>query len=155
MKASVRKAAALWRPAAPRNSDRRVLGPHPRRQFLRLAAGTAVLPAVSRVAWAQAYPSRPVTMIVPLGAGSSGDAVGRLVAERMGRALGQSIIVENVAGADGVGRVARARPDGYTIELGNSSRHMLNGALYSLAYDVLKHFAPISPLATNPLVLFA
>ena len=85
MKASVQKAATL----RPRNNDRRVSGPHPRRRFLRLAAGTAVLPAVSRVAWAQAYPTRPITMIVPIAAGSSLDAVGRLVAERMGRALGQ------------------------------------------------------------------
>ena len=80
MKASVRKGATLRRPATPRNNDRRV-GPHPRRRFLRLAAGTAVLSAMSRVARAQAYPTRPITMIVPLGAGSSGDAVGRLVAE--------------------------------------------------------------------------
>src|SRR5215470_1871251 len=101
MKASVRKAATLRRPATPRNNDRRVLGPHPRRRFLRLAAGTAVLPAVSRVAWAQAYPTRPIIMVVPIAAGSSSDAVGRLVAERMGTALGQPIIIENVAGADG------------------------------------------------------
>jgi tripartite-type tricarboxylate transporter receptor subunit TctC len=75
---------------------------------------------VSRVAWAQAYPTRPITMIVPIGAGSSSDVSGRFVAERMGTALGEPIIVENVPGADGsigVGRVARARPDGYTIEL--------------------------------------
>jgi tripartite-type tricarboxylate transporter receptor subunit TctC len=111
----------------------------PRRRFLHLAAGAAALPAVSRIAWAQVYPSRPITMIVPLGAGSSADAVGRLVAERMGRALGQSIIVENVAGADGsigVGRVARARPDGYTIEFGFLSTNVLNGAFYSLSYVV-------------------
>src|SRR5215471_7432750 len=101
MKAPVRKAATFRRPAAPGNNDRRVLGPHPRRRFLRLAAGTAVLPAVSRVAWAQAYPSRPITMIVPIAAGSSSDVVGRLVAERMGTALGQSIIVENVPGPTG------------------------------------------------------
>jgi len=120
MKASVRKAATPRRPATPRNNDRRVLGPHPRRRFLRLAAGTAVLPAVSRVAWAQAYPTRPITMIVPFGAGTSIDAFGRLVAERMGNALGQSIIIENVPGADGsigVGRVARARPDGHQITI--------------------------------------
>ena len=73
----------------------------PRRTFLHLAAGAAALPAVSRVARAQAYPTRPVTMIVPLGAGSSGDAVGRLVAERMGTVLGQPLIIENVPGADG------------------------------------------------------
>jgi tripartite-type tricarboxylate transporter receptor subunit TctC len=71
--------------------------------------------------------------------------------------LGQSIIIENVGGADGsiaTGRVARARPDGYTIELGIKSTHALNGALYSLPYDILNDFAPIAPLATNPLFLF-
>ena len=118
MGASVRKAATFRRPATPRNNDRRVLGPHPRRRFLRLAAGTAALSAMSRVARAQAYPARPITMIVPIAAGSSSDVSGRLVAERMGTALGQPIIVENVPGADGtigVGRAARARPDGYTI----------------------------------------
>src|SRR5262249_6910895 len=81
MKASVRKAATtLRRPAASRNNDRRVLGPHPRRRFL-WPAGTAVLPAVSRVAWTQAFPTRPITMIVPIAAGSSLDVLGRLVAE--------------------------------------------------------------------------
>jgi tripartite-type tricarboxylate transporter receptor subunit TctC len=130
----------------------------PRRKFLRLVAGAVALPVISRVARAQAYPTRPITMIVPLGAGSSGDAVGRLVAERMGRALGQSIIVENVAGADGsigVGRVARARPDGYTIEFGFLSTNVLNGAFYSLPYDLLGDLTPISPVATVPLVLYA
>jgi tripartite-type tricarboxylate transporter receptor subunit TctC len=118
MKASGRKAATLRRPAAPRNNDRRVLGPHPRRRFLRLAAGTAVLPAVSRVAWAQAYPTRPITMIVAFAAGSGADVAGRIIAERMRERLGQSIIIENIAGADGsigTGRAARAKPDGYTI----------------------------------------
>jgi len=69
-----------------------------RRKFLHLAAGTVALPAMSRVASAQAYPSRPITMIVPIAAGSSADVAGRLVAERMGTALGQPIIVENVPG---------------------------------------------------------
>src|SRR6516225_6089528 len=158
MKASVRKAATFRRPAMPRNNDRRVLGPHPRRRFLRLAAGTAVLPAVSRLAWAQAYPSRPITMIAPIAAGSSSDVAGRLVAERMGTALGQPITIENVPGADGsigVGRVARARPDGYTIEFGFLSANVLNGAFYSLPYDLLGDLTPISPVATVPLVLYA
>jgi tripartite-type tricarboxylate transporter receptor subunit TctC len=110
------------------------------------------------VAWAQAYPSRPITMIVPLGAGSSIDAVGRLVAERMGRALGQSVIVENVPGADGrigVGRLVRARPDGYTIQFGSVSANVLNGAFYSLPYDVLGDLTPISLVAAFSLVLYA
>jgi len=113
---------------------------------------------VSRVAWAQAYPTRPITMIVPIAAGSSSDVVGRLVAERMGRALGQSIIAENVPGADGsigVGRVARARPDGYTIEFGSLAANVLNGAFYSLSYDLLGDLTPISPVTAAPWVLYA
>src|SRR5215471_15818994 len=104
----------------------------PRRQFVHLAAGAAALPVVSRMAHAQAYPTRPITMILPIAAGSSSDVGGRLVAERMGTALGQPIIIENVPGADGsigVGRVARARPDGYTIEFGYLAANVLNGAL--------------------------
>jgi tripartite-type tricarboxylate transporter receptor subunit TctC len=129
----------------------------PRRRFLHLA-GAAALPAASRIAWAQAYPSRPITMILPFAAGGTTDVIGRVVAERMKGSLGQPIIVENVSGADssiGVGRAARARPDGYTIELGDIGGHVLNGAFYSLQYDVLNDFAPISPLVTLPFVLFA
>src|SRR5215813_2898373 len=121
----------------------------PRRQFLHLAAGAAALPAVSRFAWAQAYPTRPITIIVPFPPGGAVDAVARVLAERMRGPLGQPIIIENVSGAGGsigTGRVARARPDGYTIDLGIASTHVLNGALYSLSYDVLNDFAPISPV---------
>ena len=117
-----------------------------------------MLPAVSRVAWAQAYPTRPIIMIVPIAAGSSSDVSGRLVAERMGTALGQPVIVENVPGADGsigVGRVARARPDGYTIEFGALTMNVLNGAFYSLSYDLLGDLTPISLVATIPHVLYA
>jgi tripartite-type tricarboxylate transporter receptor subunit TctC len=102
-----------------------------RRKLLRLAAGTAALPVVSRAAWAQAYPTRPITMIVPIGAGSITDVAGRLVAERMRGSLGQPIIIENVSGADGnigTARAARARSDGYTIVLGFTSSHALNEA---------------------------
>ena len=130
----------------------------PRRKFLQSAVAAAAAPAFSRVATAQAYPIHPVTMIVPGAAGGPTDVLGRLTAERMRRSLGQPIIVENVSGADGTvgtGRVARAKPDGYTIELGLISTHMLNGALYSLRYDVLNDFAPISPLVTLPYVLYA
>jgi tripartite-type tricarboxylate transporter receptor subunit TctC len=129
-----------------------------RRKFLHLAAGTVALPAVSRVAGAQTYPSRPITMIVPIAAGSSSDVVGRRVAERMGTALGQPIIIENVSGADGsigVGRVARARPDGYTIEFGSLAANVLNGAFYSLSYDLLGDLTPISLVDTIPYVLYA
>jgi tripartite-type tricarboxylate transporter receptor subunit TctC len=130
----------------------------PRRQFLHLAAGAGALPALSRIAKAQTYPSRPITMIVPFPAGGTTDVIGRVVAERMSKYLAQPIIVENVGGAEGsigLGRAARARPDGYTIDLGSISTHVLNGALFSLKYDVLNDFAPISPLVTTPFVLFA
>jgi tripartite-type tricarboxylate transporter receptor subunit TctC len=130
----------------------------PRRQFLHLAAGAAALSAVSRDASAQSYPTRPITMIVPLGAGSSSDLVGRIMAERMRGPLGQPIIIENVSGADGslgTGRAARARPDGYTIDLGVRSTHVMNAAFYTLQYDVLNDFAPIVPVVRTPWVFFA
>jgi tripartite-type tricarboxylate transporter receptor subunit TctC len=106
---------------------------------------------------AQAYPTHPITMIVPFPAGGLADAVARVLAEQMRGSLGQPIIIENVSGADGsigTGRIARAKPDGYTIEEGSISTHMLNGAFYSLPYDVVDDFAPISPFATLPYVLF-
>jgi tripartite-type tricarboxylate transporter receptor subunit TctC len=139
------------------------------RKFLRITAGIAALtpalvlslvalPAGSRVAMAQTYPAHPITMIVPFPAGGPADLIGRVVAERMKRTLGQTIIIENVGGADGnngTGRVARARPDGYTIGLGHTSTHVMNGAFYSLPYDVLNDFAPIAPLLTNSGILYA
>jgi tripartite-type tricarboxylate transporter receptor subunit TctC len=129
-----------------------------RRQFLHLAAGAVASPAVSRTARAQSYPTRPITIIDPLASGGALDAAGRVLAERMRRSLGQPVVIENVTGADGIigtGRAARANPDGYTIDLGIMSTHVLNGAFYSLPYDVLNDFAPISPLFAVPAVFFA
>jgi tripartite-type tricarboxylate transporter receptor subunit TctC len=129
-----------------------------RRQFLRIAAGAVALPAVSRLAWAQAYPTRPITMIVPFAAGGPTDAIARIIAQRMRSTLRQPVIIENVTGADGsigTGRVAHGKPDGYTIDLGVMGTHVLNGALHSLQYDVLNDFEPISLLATGPLVIVA
>ena len=131
--------------------------PH-RRQFLHLAAGAGALAAESRGAKAQTYPSRPITIVVPFAAGGNTDVNARLLAEQMRGPLGQPVIIENVSGADGsigTGRVAGARPDGYTIEMGSTSAHMLNGAVYSLPYDVVNDFAPISLLFTSPYALFA
>jgi tripartite-type tricarboxylate transporter receptor subunit TctC len=130
----------------------------PRRQFLHLAVGAATAPLASRIARAQAYPSRPITMIVPMAPGAGADTIGRIIAEPMRARLGQPIIIENVAGADGnigTGRAARAKPDGYTIDIGTMGAHVLNGAFYSLPYDVLNDFTPISPLVMSPLVLMA
>jgi tripartite-type tricarboxylate transporter receptor subunit TctC len=129
-----------------------------RRRFLHLTAGAAALPAVSHIARAQTYPTRPITMIVPYPAGGPTDVLGRVIAERMSVSLGQPIIIENVSGADGsigTGRAARAKPDGYTIDLGLELTHVLNGAFYSLPYDVLNDFVPLAPLVTWPPVLFA
>jgi tripartite-type tricarboxylate transporter receptor subunit TctC len=129
-----------------------------RRNFLHLAAGAAALPAVSCAAIAQTYPARPITLIVPFPGGGPADAVGRLLAERMRGSLGQPIIIEDIGGAEGsiaTGRAARVKPDGYTIILGYTATHVLNAALYSLPYDVLNDFAPVSPVVSNSQVLFA
>jgi tripartite-type tricarboxylate transporter receptor subunit TctC len=131
--------------------------PH-RRQFLQLAAGAAALPALSRSAEAQAYPSRPITMIVPFAAGGPADAIARVLAEHTRGSLGQPIIIENVSGGEGIvgtGRAARATPDGYTIELGTMGTLVVNGALYSLPYDVLNDFAPVAPVAAATAFLFS
>jgi tripartite-type tricarboxylate transporter receptor subunit TctC len=107
-------------------------------------------------AHAQTYPVRPVTMVVPFAAGGPTDTITRIVAERMRVALGQTVVIENVTGADGsigVGRAARATPDGYTLSIGQWSTHVLNGAAYTLPYDVLKDFEPVALLATNPEII--
>jgi tripartite-type tricarboxylate transporter receptor subunit TctC len=97
-------------------------------------------------------------MVVAFAAGGPTDVIGRMLAERMGRPLGQAIIIENVTGANGsigTGRAARARPDGYTISLGTMDTYVLNGAFYSLQYDALNDFTPIAPVAASPLFLYA
>jgi tripartite-type tricarboxylate transporter receptor subunit TctC len=93
-----------------------------RRQSLHLAAGAAAVPAASRIARAQTYPTRPLTMIVAGAAGGIPDTLGRIIAERMKDSLGQPIIIEAVGGAEGsiaTARAARAKPDGYSIILGS------------------------------------
>jgi len=129
-----------------------------RRKFLRVAAAGPALMAASGRARAQAYPSRPVTMIVPFPPGGLTDVLGRVLAAGMQAALGQTVVVENVGGASGsigTGRVARAAPDGYTVVLGIWNTHVANGVTYSLDYDVVKDFAPIALCADAPLVLLA
>src|SRR5262249_6634964 len=144
MKVSVRKTATLRHRSAPRSSaERRLVTQHPRRRILNLAAGAVALPAVSRIAWAPGYPTRPNTMNVPFAAGGALDTTARILAERMRVSLGQPLVIENVAGAAGsigVGRVARAAADGYTLSIGSLSSHVFNGALYALPYDLLRDF---------------
>jgi tripartite-type tricarboxylate transporter receptor subunit TctC len=121
----------------------------PRRKFLHLAAGAAPLSFAPQVAWAQAYPTRPITLIVPFAAGGGADVVMRIIAELMRTFLGQTIIIENVGGGSGnigTGRVFRAAPDGYTLGAGNWNTHVANGAIYALPYNVLRDFAPVALL---------
>jgi tripartite-type tricarboxylate transporter receptor subunit TctC len=110
------------------------------------------------LAHAQPYPSRPITFIVPFGAGGPVDTVARILSESMRRSLGQPIIIENVTGASGtlgVARAARAAPDGYTVSIGNWPSHIVNGAIYTLPYDVQKDFDPVARLPSNPYVVVA
>jgi tripartite-type tricarboxylate transporter receptor subunit TctC len=105
---------------------------------------------------AQGYPSKPVTMIVPFAAGGPADTIARIVAAPMGKALGQTVVVENVTGVAGtiaVGRVAKAAPDGYTLSIGHWSTHVINGAVYQLPYDLLADFEPLGMVASNPLLI--
>ena len=104
-------------------------------------------------AQAQPYPARAVTLISPFPPGGSTDAVARIIAERMRAPLGQTVVIENVGGAGGsigAGRVARAAPDGYTINIGQWDNHVANGVVYQLNYDLQKDFEPIGLLSINP-----
>jgi tripartite-type tricarboxylate transporter receptor subunit TctC len=110
------------------------------------------------MAAAQTYPSRPITIVVPYSAGGPTDTIARIMAERMRGPLGQTIVVENTTGAGGtigVGRVARAAPDGYTVSIGHWGTHVVNGAIYALPYDVLNGFEPIAMIANNPQLIVA
>jgi tripartite-type tricarboxylate transporter receptor subunit TctC len=107
-------------------------------------------------AQAQGYPTHAVTMIVPFSAGGPTDTIARILSERMSRALGQTVVVENVTGAGGsiaVGKVARAAPDGYTLGIGHIGTHVINGAIYQLPYDLLKDLEPIALVASNPQIV--
>src|SRR6516165_8547959 len=128
-----------------------------RRNFLQLTAAATAMPAAARRAHAQAYPSRSITLVVPFPPGGSTDVVARIMAERMRPLLGQSLVIENVGGAGGsigVGRVARAAPDGYTIDIGQWDTHV-GSVIYSLSYDLQKDFAPIGLMSINPQLMVA
>jgi tripartite-type tricarboxylate transporter receptor subunit TctC len=129
----------------------------------RTRCAAIALIGIAMLAWplplcAQDYPTRPITMIVPFPPGGPTDTFGRIMAEHMSQTLGQSVTIENVGGANGtigVARVARARPDGYTIEIGQWSTNVVNGAVYDLPYDLLKGFAPVARLVSGPQLLIA
>jgi len=130
-----------------------------RRRFLHLAAGAAAVPIGSRLTWGQTYPVRPITLIVPFGAGGPTDVTARVIAEHMSRTLGQRLIVENVGGAGGTTattRVMRANPDGYTIQIGHMGTHASAPAFYpNLAYRPDADFAPIGMVALTAYVIAA
>jgi tripartite-type tricarboxylate transporter receptor subunit TctC len=131
----------------------------PRRRFLQLAAGAAALPAMPRLARAQSYPMRTVTIIVPFAAGGPTDVCARIVGDHMSRTLGQQFIVENVVGAGGTTgstRAMRATPDGYIIQMGQTGTHAASVALYpNLAYRPDVDFEPIGLVVVPPILIVA
>jgi tripartite-type tricarboxylate transporter receptor subunit TctC len=127
-----------------------------RRQFLHLAAGAAALPALSRRTWAQAYPTRPVTLVSTFPAGSAPDIIARLSAQHMGEKLGQNVVVENRPGAGGniaTEYVVRAAPDGYTL-LMPVSTNAVNVALYrNLTFDFQRDIVPVAGIAKTAFMI--
>jgi tripartite-type tricarboxylate transporter receptor subunit TctC len=128
----------------------------PRRKFVHLAAGAAALPAVSRVATAQAYPTRPVRIIVPFPAGQATDTIARLMGQSLSERLGQTFVIENRTGAGGnIGTesVVRATPDGYTLLLVGVSNAM-NATLYKkLNFNFIREIAPVASIGGTPYVM--
>jgi tripartite-type tricarboxylate transporter receptor subunit TctC len=129
--------------------------PH-RRQFLHLAAGAAALPTVARIAWAQAYPSRPVRLVVPFGSAGATDITARLVGQWLSERLGQQFIIENRPGAGGnVGTeaVVRASPDGYTLLMA-STTNAINATLYDkLSFNFIRDIAPVASIIRFPNIM--
>src|SRR3954452_15222846 len=121
-----------------------------------LIAVAALIAATITAAWGETYPVRPITMVVPFGAGGPTDALARILAQRMSQTLGQQVLVENVTGAAGtlgMGRVARAAPDGYTLVIGNWASHVVNSAIYKTPFDYVGDFEPVARLSGNPYII--
>lgn len=109
-----------------------------------------------QLAAAADYPSRPITMIVPFAAGGPTDVIARILAQRMGESLGQTVVVENVTGAAGTiatGKVVHSQPDGYTLSIGHYGTHAVNQLVYSLPYDLVRDFAPVALIASSPYLI--
>ncbi len=127
-----------------------------RRRFLKISAATLATPALSRLAFAQAWPAKTIRVIIPFTAGSTVDIVGRIVLDPLSAALGQPMVVENRGGAGGTigsGQVAKADPDGYTL-LVNASAHSAAPAAYpNVTYDTAKDFAAVIPFGSVPNVM--
>jgi tripartite-type tricarboxylate transporter receptor subunit TctC len=122
-----------------------------------LAAGVLAASALAQgIAAAQTYPVRPITIIVPFAAGGPTDILARVLGEHIRAELGQPVLIENVTGAGGsigVGRVAAAAPDGYTISAGHFGTHVANGAIYALKYDLERDLDPVARLPSNPMLV--
>jgi tripartite-type tricarboxylate transporter receptor subunit TctC len=156
MKASVRKAATPRRRTAIRNTERRLVTQHPRRRVLSLAAGAAALPAVSRISWAKAYPTRPVRLLVGYPAGGGTDITARLIGQSLSERLAQPFITENRPGANGniaAEAVVRAPPDGYTLLL-TGSNDAINTTFYDkLNFNFIRDIAPVATIVRAPVVM--
>jgi len=126
------------------------------RKWLTVVVATLLGLGSTGAARAENYPARAITMIVPFPAGGATDTLARFLAEKMRAILGQSVIIENVAGAAGsigVGRAVRSAPDGYTLSIGTSTTHMLTGGLYALSFDLLKDLQPVIQIGSEPLLI--
>ncbi len=125
---------------------------------LLVTSAIAVSLAASPTGTAQSYPARPITIVVPFSAGGPTDTLARILSEPMKKALGQSVLVDNTTGAGGsigVGRVARAVPDGYLLSIGHWGTHVVNGAYYALPFNLLTDFEPVAMIASNPQVIIS
>jgi tripartite-type tricarboxylate transporter receptor subunit TctC len=129
---------------------------HPRREFLRLAVGAAALPVVGRIAWAQAYPTRPVRIIVPVAPGGALDIIARIIGQQLSGRLGQPFVIENRPGAGtniGIEAAVRASADGYTLLLIPQSV-TTNATLYeNLSFNFIRDIVPVAMLSSLPLVM--
>jgi tripartite-type tricarboxylate transporter receptor subunit TctC len=125
------------------------------KRFLFAALGVALSVSATQ---AQDYPSRPITLVVPLGIGGSTDVIARIMADGLRNTLGATIVVENVTGAGGtigVGRVARSAPDGYTIGIGQWGTNVASGAIYPLTFDLVNDLEPVGLISTQPFLIVA
>jgi tripartite-type tricarboxylate transporter receptor subunit TctC len=128
-------------------------------KWLLLAVSHALLGALfAGTAFAQTYPSKPITIVVPFSAGGPTDTLARLLGERMRKTLGQPVLVDNTTGAGGsvgTGKVVRSAPDGHMVSIGHWGTHVVNGVYYSLPFSVIDDFAPVALIASNPQLIIS
>src|SRR6516164_7671015 len=156
MRTTVRKSQAPSRWLPRRGNERRLVTQYPRRRILRLAAGAAALPAMSRMAWAQTYPTRPVRLLAGFPPGGAVDIVARLIGQWLSERLGQPFVIENRPGAGGniaTEAVVHASPDGYTLLLVGPP-HAINATLYDkLNFNFIRDIAPVAGIDREPHVM--